>query len=291
MALHAPQPGGQLHGVLLLAVHPAHQRVLEDHPPAGFGDVVAAGLQHILHGIGLGDGHGLAADVVIGRVEGHAQRYRQILLRQLIHLRHNAAGGQAHVPQADLHALRLPQKPQEFHHVVVIVEGLAAAHQHNVVHPPPLPQEAVGTQHLPQHFARGQVPHAALERAGAEGAAHPAPHLGGDAQGVSVVVVHQHALHTVAVLQAEEELGGVVDFRPAFLDDLHRLGHGVCLQLLPQLKGQVGHAVKVRALVNPAEDLLPPEGGQPLLPAPGRQLRAVHVRQNGHTRFLRMRQM
>ena len=141
---------------------------------------------------------------------------------------------------------------------------------------------AVGAEHLAQHFTRRQRAHTALQRGGTEGTAHPASHLGGDAKRIAVVVVHQHALNAVAVLHAKEELHRIVDFRAALMDDLHRLGDGLRLQLLAQGQGQIGHGVEIGPLVNPLEYLPGTEGRKLARLAPIGQFSLAQPSQLGH---------
>ena len=101
---------------------------------------------------------------------------------------------------------------QKLYRVFVVVQRFAAAHEHDVVDAPPFRGEhAVYRGHLPQHLPRRQVAHAAFERGGAEAAAHAAAHLRGEAEGVAVVVAHDHALDEVAVCQFVEQLLRVIE--------------------------------------------------------------------------------
>ena len=208
MALQPPQPPRQLPGVRLGGVDPLGQSVFEDDPPAGLLHVIPAGLQHLVHGIPVRDGHRAAADFIVRRMQGHAQGHRQVLLRQSPHLRHQPAGAEAHVPQAQMNPVFLPQQPQEAHHLIIVVQRLPAAHEHHVGNPVrrgilfglsrafrvlfSLRQKPVGRQDFPQHLPGAQAADAALQGGRAEFAAHPAAHLGGDAEAVSVVIPHQH---------------------------------------------------------------------------------------------------
>ena len=66
-------------------------------------------------------------------------------------------------------------------------------------------------------------PHQAAQGGRTKGAAHPAAHLGGNADGVAVLVAHDHRLHAVAVRQTPQVLDGAVQL--GHLLPLH-LGHG-----------------------------------------------------------------
>ena len=60
--------------------------------------------------------------------------------------------------------------------------------------------------------------------AGAEGAAHPAAHLGGDADGVAVVIAHEHRLDAVSVLQTPQIFDGAIHLGDLLSGDLQVLG-------------------------------------------------------------------
>ena len=91
-----------------------------------------AGFQQHFHTPSAIDGHDLVTDVVVRRVKRDRERELGPELHQLVDLRHDAAGGQAHVAKANLNALRLPQQPQELHHVVVIIKGFPRSHQNHI---------------------------------------------------------------------------------------------------------------------------------------------------------------
>ena len=86
MALHAAEPAGQFPCLFLPGVDPAGQGVLENDPPAGFPYIVPARLQDLIDGPGVCDRHRHAADFIVRRVQGHAQRHRQVFLRERVHI-------------------------------------------------------------------------------------------------------------------------------------------------------------------------------------------------------------
>ena len=144
---------------------------------------------------------------------------------------------------------------------------LADAHQNDVGDGQP--GVLLGEDHLVQHFRRRQVPHLASDGGGAEGAAHPAAHLGGDADGVSVVVLHEHRLDAVAVRQLPQVLHGAVQ-----LGDLltgHRGRRQIdsvsCSFSRRGLERLVISSKEVTPLVEPGKDLLAPEGRLPHAPS------------------------
>ena len=112
------------------------------------------------------------------------------------------------MPHPNVHPVGVVHQLQEFQHRVQVVQRLADTHQHDVGDG----QAGVflGEQHLVQHLRRGQVPDLAGDGGGTEGAPHSAPHLGGDAQAVAVLVFHQNGLNAVAIPKLEKELLGPV---------------------------------------------------------------------------------
>ena len=46
------------------------------------------------------------------------------------------------------------RQAQESHHLIVIIKGLATAHEHHVSHLAPFAQKAVGQKHLGEHLTR-----------------------------------------------------------------------------------------------------------------------------------------
>ena len=80
----------------------------------------------------------------------------------------------------------------------------------------------------------------AAQGGGTEGTAHPAAHLRGDADGIAVVIMHEHRLHAVPVGQPPQVFDGAVllGFLPA-----HRLRGEKALDSL--LYGKPGLAKKV----------------------------------------------
>ena len=65
-----------------------------------------------------------------------------------------------------------------------------------------------------------QPPHKAAQRRRAEGAAHPAAHLRGNADGVAVVIAHQHRFHAVSVGKLPQILDGAILLGLLLPDDL-----------------------------------------------------------------------
>ncbi|MPM71737.1 hypothetical protein SDC9_118708 [bioreactor metagenome] len=61
------------------------------------------------------------------------------------------------------------------------------------------------------HLGRCEVAGKPFQGAGAEGTAHSAPHLGGQAQRHAIAVAHQHAFHAMIIPHREQHLHGAVD--------------------------------------------------------------------------------
>ena len=274
-----------------------HQRVFKNHAPPRLFDVVAAGGKHVVHAVFARDRHQLSAHLVIGRVQRQRQRHRQILFRKAAHVFHQAAGRERHTAHADAQAALYPQNPKEFHHVVVVIQRFAAAHQHDVADLLALRRQyAVGADNLPQHLRRGQAARAAVQRGSAERAPHAAAHLGGQAERVAVFVAHQHAFDDVAVRQAVKQFDRAVELRFNRLQHGNRVRHAVFIQRFAKRLGQVAHLLKVRALMQPRKHLPGAEGGlaqlfeinRQLVRRHAQQLRLVHPAHHAFT--LRMRQ-
>ncbi len=70
------------------------------------------------------------------------------------------------------------QKTEGF---VVVVQSLAAAHEHHMPHMPGIAQKFVRSNDLPQHFGGIEIAYTAIQSAGAELAAHTAADLRADA--------------------------------------------------------------------------------------------------------------
>ena len=100
---------------------------------------------------------------------------------------------------SDVDSLRAAYQMQELEHVVVVVERLAGAHQHNVGDL--FAAVLLHEQDFVQNLACGQTARASVQTGGTELAAHPAADLRRNADGHAVLVVHQYGLHAVAIPQ------------------------------------------------------------------------------------------
>src|SRR5690606_33254266 len=122
---------GQLPGQLRMVVDAVHHYVLKGNSTPRLGHVVPAGVHQLGQGIAHIDGHDLGSDVVVGGVEGDGQGDGQPLFGQAPDGGHQAHRGDGNVAEADAQALRVVDNPQEADQVVVVLQGLAHAHDHD----------------------------------------------------------------------------------------------------------------------------------------------------------------
>ena len=159
----------------------------------------------------------------------------------------------------DVHSLFGIDQLQKAEHSIVVVQRLSDAHQNDVGHR----QSGIYLckKHLVEHFRRRQPPHKPAFGRGAEGAAHRAADLRGDADGIAVVVAHQDAFDAVAVGQPPEVFDRAV-LRGDQLACHRRRGEAVRLrQPFTQGFGEIRHLVEApRAAVHPLVHLSRAEG-------------------------------
>ena len=158
------------------------------------------------------------------------------------------------MPLTDVNSLGAADKMQEFQHIVVVVERLARAHQHDIRNL--FAAVFLHEQNLVQNFTGREVSLFSVQAGGAEFAAHAAADLRGNADRNAVLVVHEDGLHTVAVPQPPEVLYCTVYLAYLLACDL---GHGqdkVLRKPCAQVFREVAHLIEGgNALVQPLEDL------------------------------------
>ena len=209
MAQHAFQTGGQFSGALVRIVDAAHHRVFKGDAAVRGGDVVPAGFQQHFHTPSAIDGHDLVTDVVVRRVKRDRERELGPELHQLVDLRHDAAGGHRDVPGTDVGAVFPGDDVEEAEHVVIVQKGLSHAHEDDVGDPDA--QFALGGIDLRQHLGGPEAPGTAVDGGRTEGTPHVTADLRRDADGVTVLVLHQDRFHGVPVVQFVKVLDGPVD--------------------------------------------------------------------------------
>ena len=150
-------------------------------------------------------------------------------------------------------------KPQKFYHVVKVVERLADAHQHHAVHA--LAAVLLRRVYLVEHLRRQQIALEPGDGRRAEGAAHPAARLRRNAQARAVLVVHQHRLHRLSVVQTVEVLDRPVYLRDQLPLDPDAVYHISVLKPASHRSGKVCHILKAQSslFVEPGKHLLCPE--------------------------------
>ena len=176
--------------------------------------VFPAGGQKLLHIPLVIDRHHLAAQRVIRRVKRHRQRELRLHLDEPVYFIHQSAGGERNVTHSYADAVRVGHQFQKAHHIVEIVERFAHSHQDDignayVVVP-------LGGRDLGEHFRRPEVAGKPAHTGRAEAAAHPAARLGGNADGVAVMIAHHNALDIFAVIQPEKVFYGSIIRRNQF---------------------------------------------------------------------------
>ena len=226
------EKGDERPRVFLVAVLPFDERIFKIVPPARLFKIIGAGFEDFGNSIRLRDGHHPGAVLVGSRVQRNGEIDGNPLVRQLVHLRHQAAGGQGNVAGADVQPLRRRDVFQKPHRFGIIVQRLPAAHEHDVGHGAGLFAPAfqlgivrvqgVDDENLRQNFPCREISHQPAQRGRAEFTAHAAPHLRGNALRAAVFVLHQHPFDEVAVRKLEQ-----VFFRPVRgmkdLPDFHGL--------------------------------------------------------------------
>ena len=253
------QSGKELLCILFPVVDTIDHGIFEVDPAGGGRIIPAAAFQQRFNGVGFIDRHDPVADLIVGAMEGNCQRNLHFPLCQGIDLGDQTAGRKADVAHGNIHTVFAVHQLQKAHHIIKIVQRLADAHEHHPGH-----RQAgvdLGMEDLVEHFVGLQPPDQTADGGGAEGTAHGAAHLGGDADGVAVVVAHENGLHAVAVGKLPEVLDGAVLFGFLLADHLGGVDGVLLRQLLPEGLGQVGHfVVAAHTLMEPGIDLLAPEG-------------------------------
>jgi hypothetical protein len=195
----------QLPGVGAPVVGVVDQCPLEGEATALGPQVVGAGAHQDAEREAPVDRHQLVTQAIVGRVQRHGQVHRQVLGRQPADAGHEPDGRQREVagrqPEPGVRALH------GWPHPVVVGEGLAHAHEHDVAQPPAVVAGPAGGAHgLLDDLTGGEVALETRLPRGAEAARHGAPGLGRHAHGRAVAVVHEHGLDVGAPVETEQPL-------------------------------------------------------------------------------------
>ena len=202
-------------------------------------------------------------------------------------LRNQPARRKRDVALADAEPILFPGQQDKIDRGLKIVERLARPHHHNAVDA--LAAVAPRRGGLHQDFARAQVAHKAVQPRGAEGAAHLAADLRRHAEGISVLIFHQHALDAVSVSEAKEVFHRSVERRFLAADDFNRRQRIRFREPRALRLRQLGKVVKALPFiaVQAQKDLLRPETRQPHA---GQRLFQLGGKQGENIRFLLRRQ-
>ena len=257
MAQHALQPLRERLCVRFGIVDPADQRVFEYDAPSRALRIRVCSFEHLLDRVRLVDRHDGTSHLVAVRMQRDRKRHVRRIVDERIDLRHEPAGGKRNVARADVRSRRTRHALQKRYDVVVIVERLAAAHQHDV-RDRALP---IGRRFVAldlgkegQHLAGTERAHTALQRACAELASHVAADLRRQADRVAVAVAHQNAFDEVSVLQLKEVLDRAVLFGHALVEDA-RAAEGDGGELFSEVLRQIRHVLGTDALFQPVAHL------------------------------------
>ena len=217
------QQARQLVGLGGRVVDAVEHQVLDEHAPARGLAIALAGLHHGLQRVPAIDRHQRRADRVAGRVQRDRELHLQRLRREAVDARHPPGRGDRDRAGTEPEPGRVVGQPAEGEHLVVVVERLAHAHQHDVGDPPAVaPRLARRPQQLLEDLAAGEVAAEAHGARRAERAREGAARLRRDADRAAVAVPHQHRLEREPVQRAEPRL--------------HRLIGGALLLVEDQLR-------------------------------------------------------
>ena len=265
-------------------VHAPQEHVFERQPPARRLPVAVGRRDHVGQADRLVDRHEPRAELVVGRMQTHGQMVAGVGGGEPVDARGQADGRDRDPPLRDAEPLRILGLGKRGQEAVEIGQRLAHPHHHDVAEPLLGREQRRQPQQLLDDLARGQVPHHAVDAAGAEHAAHRTAHLRTDAHGPPVAVAEQHALDPLAVGELQEQLLGAV-VGPLVHRDGGRPDPEVGIEVGPQVAGQVGHVGERRrpAAVQPTADRRSPPSGLAPLAEPGRETRrrVEHVPQRG----------
>ena len=132
-------------GMRKIAVFARDEAVFKNVPPPRLLKITGAGIEDIGDLIGVRNGHGAGALFVRDCVQRYGEIERDPLLGEPPHLRHQPAGGERDVARAHAKPLFRRDVAQKPHDVFVIIERLAAAHEHDVRNGALLFRAALGT--------------------------------------------------------------------------------------------------------------------------------------------------
>ena len=144
-------------------------------------------------------------------MQAHGQIVRLFFLREPEDSRDDSHRADADPGWTDVESASIRNDLQGGHHRVVVVEGFAHSHQHQI----PEPRQALGSQgslavhELGHNFTWAEMPHKSHLPGGAENAAHRASGLGADAGGEATGVAHDDGFDALPVVEFQKEFAGL----------------------------------------------------------------------------------
>ena len=192
MAVHLPHKAAELFRIFAGRIHILDENVLEGHAAARLLEVPVRSSDDIFDLEMATRWQDAVADRVIRRMEGDRKRDREAFCGESIDHRHDAAGGERDISEADIQQSRIAHKADEAEHFIIVRERLARSHQDDRVDR--RIEKLAECVDLSEDLARGEIPFQSVSGRGTENATHRAAHLRGDADGIPVDMVHADGL-------------------------------------------------------------------------------------------------
>ena len=242
---HAAEEPRQLARLLRAGVEAGDQHPRQVHGAAAGGGVPAHGGRELRDAVARGDRHERLALLGEGRGQREDQPVRMALLGVALDLRQQADGRDRDAVAADARSARVAQDTRGPHHVVVVLERLALALEHDAGHGP-FRRLAPHAQHLLDHLPGLEVAREAEPSRLAEAAGERAADLRGDADAEARLLERDaHGLEDAAVARAEQVLDERVDVAAPPVDDLQPLAAPALAQLARERLRQPRHGVEL----------------------------------------------
>ena len=192
MAIHLPHKAAELFRIFTGRIHILDEDVLEGHAAARLLEVPVRSSDDIFDLEMAARWQDAVADRVIRRMEGDRKRDREAFCGESINHRHDAAGGERDISEADVQQPRITHKADEVEHFLIVRERLARSHQDDRVDR--RIKKFSESVNLSKDLARSEISLQSVSGRGTENAAHRAAHLRGDADGIPVDMVHADCL-------------------------------------------------------------------------------------------------
>lgn len=222
-------------------------------------EIVTCRLEDGFQGIFFGNGHDPPPQGVVRRVEGHGQGDGHALFGQVIHLGDDARRGQCHVAIAQIERILVVDELHETDDVVIIEERFPRPHDDDGVQ---FRRDVfTESQELGDHFTGRQVADKAVLGRRAEGAVDGTADLGRHADGIAVIVHHEHRFDGFAVRELQEQLDCLAIGRVQAGHDFRKVNGQDVFEKLPVFLGQQDHFIPGKDIffIDIMENLVGPE--------------------------------